>query len=147
MKHESETTARTEGDQAWVARARVLLDEWEFDLDAPTASRLNRARQAALASLPRQSASFPWARWLGGGALAAGLVLLLLRQPEPVHQVPPASEAAPQPRIVSAPPLSALAPELVAAPDFEMLTDAERLALLEDLEFYAWLDAQAQSDG
>ena len=147
MKHEPESPTHAAADDAWAARVRVLLDEWEFDLDAATASRLNRARQTALGALPGPSGTSAWRAWLGGGVVAAGLALLILRLPNPVADLPPPSDPGLRPEVVSVPPVSALSPELVAAPDFEMLTDAERLALLEDLEFYAWLDAQDRGDG
>ena len=52
-------------DEAWIDRAKALLDESAENLDAATLSRLNRARQAALAQ--RQRASAPLGRRRGAG--------------------------------------------------------------------------------
>ena len=107
-------------DEAWLHALRTQLDADAEALDAVTASRLNRARQRALAERPR-------ARWLRiavpAFALAAAFALAvpLLRAPLP-------------------------APQAGNAEAFELLTADDSLALYEDLEFYAWLDAEQDAD-
>lgn len=114
------TRAPNEHDEAWLARVRAQLDADAEGIDATTASRLNRARQRALAERPR-------ARWLRiavpAFALAAAFALAL-----------PLLRTAPE----AAQPANAEA--------FEMLASDDSLALYEDLEFYAWLDAEQQDD-
>lgn len=106
-------------------RAGALLREGEDTLDGATASRLNRARQAALGA---RSAG----RWAGGGwvpalsaaavgALAVGLWLARENGP-PAPSLPPAGAAE-------------------SAADLELLLAGDNLEMLEDLEFYTWLDA------
>ena len=107
----------------WTHRAKTLLDESAQALDAATLSRLNRARQAALGQGKRHAAA-----WLLPVGLAGACVLLLA--------VAVWHDAAPQPS--GAP--QADAP--VNTRDADVLADDEDL--YEDLEFYAWLDAQDQ---
>ncbi|MEO5560449.1 MAG: hypothetical protein ABIO49_11215 [Dokdonella sp.] len=113
-------------NELWIERAVALLDESADALDAATLSSLNRARQAALAQRrPRLSA---W--MMGSGFVGAALALVLafgLRQ----H---PASSP------MSAP----VAIEPVV--DADALASDDNLDLYENLDFYAWLDAQ-QQDG
>lgn len=109
-----------EQDGPWVERVRAQLDDDAASLDAASASRLNRARQRALAERPR-------ARWLRVAmpafALAAAFALAvpLLRAPSP-------------------------APQADSTEAFEVLVADDSLALYEDLEFYAWLDAEQAAD-
>lgn len=110
-----------EKDERLARRAKALFDESVEELDAATLSRLNRGRHAALAELRPDRAAAHWARWLPatGVAAAAVVVGIMMRGP-----------AAPD--VVDAP---------VTASDFEMLLDEESLEMLEDLEFYNWLEA------
>ena len=111
-----------------VAQLREQLEQSARDLDGATLSRLNRARQAALEAHRRA----PHARWLwpaaGAAALACAFAFALWR---PLVQ-PDAMPLAP-----------------VAAADLELLAGETGIELYEELEFYAWLDAQdtAQADG
>lgn len=107
------------------ARARAVLEDSAQALDAATLSRLNRARQRALdaARAPRHAA------WRGpalaAGAFATVAALALWQLPRP-----------------------ALAPDAAAplAEDLALVAAGSDLELVEDLEFYAWLDAQS-ADG
>jgi hypothetical protein len=119
---------------SWVAATRAALDQDVRDLDAATLSRLNRARQAALAAAPRHAAS-AWLRaprWVPAGFLASAAALALVfavvvRTPGPA-------------------PLPAGDPTI--SQDFELLSSQDSLDLYEDQEFYSWLDAQqTQSSG
>ena len=117
-------------DKPWLADAKALLDESASGLDAPTLSRLNRARHAALAQ--RRP------RWLGIGWLpataVAGTCALLLgvavwtTQRAPTRGAPVAASAAP-------------------AAAAAALGDDDSLEFYQDLEFYAWLDAEQDGDG
>ena len=112
-------------DEPWLAKTVQQLDESARDLDAATLSRLNRARQVALAQVGRKRGA--WSMWLPGLVMAMGLTLavgLMLRPATP-------------PSMPAADP----------AQDFAMLTEADNLDMYDDLEFYAWLDAQPASDG
>jgi hypothetical protein len=123
---------------AWLAQARDLLDESAQALDAATLSRLNRARQAALEQRHRRLPR-PW--FLSAG-LASACVLLLamavwhVRTPGPVATGPALSSA------------PAAASSSFSSNDMDMVSSDDSLELYQDLEFYAWLEAQDQdSDG
>jgi anti-sigma-K factor RskA len=115
---------------SWVADARALLAESADTLDAPALSRLNRARQAALAQ--RQPRLRAW--WLPAAGLAASCVLVLAV----VAWFPPAR-----------PGVAPIVPAMhAAASDAEIAAADDSIEFYQDLEFYAWLDAQEQdSDG
>ncbi len=109
----------------WTDQARALLDASAQELDAATLSRLNRARQRALdAAAPRAAAH--WPRRL---AIAVSLLLALAIWWPDATQNPTVSGA------------STLSPE-----DAELLADGE-LEMTDDLEFYAWLDADGEHNG
>ena len=59
-------------DARWVDRATALLDATADNLDAATLSRLNRARQAALAAQPVR-----WRPWTVGAGLAGAAAAML----------------------------------------------------------------------
>ncbi|MCB1634921.1 MAG: hypothetical protein KDI51_10060 [Xanthomonadales bacterium] len=106
-------------------RSRQLLDDSLNDFDAATLSRLNQARQRALSQLDTRRR---WAWWqpLTGVALAAALVIALLpRQPQTL----PATSVS------------------VGEFDLALLSESEDLELLENLEFYAWLEQEEDWDG
>lgn len=131
--------------QAWVLRSRSLLEASARQLDGATLSRLNQARQAALAELAPRRREPQLLRWLGLGAVTAGLALVLWRGLLPDAGL---GERLALPHSGGQAPVVEAAPELpVAAPDFELLADPESYALLEDLEFYAWLQAEEGKDG
>jgi hypothetical protein len=119
------------GDSTVERRSRALFDEQVANLDAHTRSRLNRARQAALAAASGQARRPAWSsRWLlpVGSAAAVTLVALsavqLLRTD---REAMPSSE-----------------PVTVASTvdDVEILTSSEELDMLQNVDFYAWLDTQ-----
>lgn len=119
-------------DAPWLDDVRARLDESARDLDAATLSRLNQARQAALAAARPRAPWWRFAPWLVGAtataalALAVGLALTLPGSPEPA--------------------VAPVAAGLDAA-DFDMLAAPDDLALYEDMEFYAWLDDEAALGG
>lgn len=99
--------------------AKSLFDESVDRLDAATLSRLNQGRHAALEQLQSGRNAGVWGRWvpLTGVAAAALVTVMLVRGPEKVD-LPTASVT-----------------------DFEILFEGENLEMLEDLEFYSWLEA------
>lgn len=121
---------------AWIARARQLLDESARDLDAHTASRLNRARQTALALRSRRSPR----HWLLPAGLASACAALLLAvaiwQP---HHPAPSPLVAPDTLDSTATPAGA-----VGATDADATPAEDTLEFYQNLEFYAWLDAQGK---
>ncbi len=116
--------------QAAGKRLRAGADE----LDAATRSRLNQARQAALASMPAASAGrrpFGAPGWLAAATL--GVVAFGVWQVvESPDTLPPAGPAL---------------PGVAAAPDLELLLGEEDLEMLEDLEFFAWMAAESAGTG
>jgi Flp pilus assembly protein TadB len=125
-------------DAAFAERARELLDAEADNLNAPVQSRLNQARQAALDELPAEKQRSPgwWGLSWGPASavtLALGLALTLwffdltLLEQETEQSV--ATIAAP------------LTPD-----DFDMLLDEASMEMLDELDFYAWLDAENDFD-
>jgi hypothetical protein len=114
---------------AWVERAAELLDASAEHLDAPTLSRLNRARQAALGSRRRTPRWLPWS----GGLIAAAAIALAL-----VFVLPQRTVPAPGPNPAAA---------MEADGDADLLGGDEAPELVQDLDFYAWLDARERQDG
>ena len=132
---ETQTETRTEFER----NARAVLEESLLRIDARTRSRLNQARQAAVAAA---AARHPfWSGWLGSftlmpaaGALAAALlVTVVLWHGKPGAELP--------------------ALEGQHVEDMDLLADKEGLDLIEgwDGSFYEWAaaqtDAASQSDG
>ncbi|MEO7431149.1 MAG: hypothetical protein ABIR62_03860 [Dokdonella sp.] len=114
-------------NEPWVDRAVALLDESAEALDGATLSRLNRARQAALAQRPFALHRY---RWTVGVGLAGAALVLALAFEIGHHGVPsPATD------------LSA-----GASADADELNADDNPELYENLDFYAWLDAR-QQDG
>ena len=123
-------------DERLARDAQRLLRQSAEELDAATNARLKRVRRNALAEYDRRGRRPAWFRagWqpaLGAAAVFAtasiAVVLWVGRVPGPV---PPA--AAPPPASAAVEP-----PE-----DLEVvLVDDENLEMIEDLEFYDWLDS------
>ncbi|MGA8205567.1 MAG: hypothetical protein WB812_13675 [Woeseiaceae bacterium] len=115
-------------NERFTGRAQRLFDDSVNRLDAATLSRLNRGRQRALAELGAAGAARGhWMRWVpatGVAAAALATVMMMNARPPDVVQEP------------------------VSAADFEMLLDDDdELEMLEDLEFYSWLDLAGPSAG
>jgi len=112
--------------QSWLADVRARLDESTQSLDAATLSRLNQARHAALAARSRGRRAW----WLPAAGLAAScaLVLAVVAWYPPAHRAGPAAPAHP------------------AVADADIAAD-DGIEFYQDLEFYAWLDAQEQDSG
>lgn len=107
-------------DDELAERAKTLFDESVERLDAQTLSRLNRGRQAALAEIGETTAVGHWARWVpASGVAAAAVVAVVVWQNYPGQ--------------VAAPPADSVT-------EFEILLGEDSLEMLEDLEFYSWMD-------
>lgn len=131
---------------AWVLRSRELLDQSSESLDAATLSRLNRSRQRALAGLdpPRRLA---FLHWVGTAAVSGGIALMIWQgsMDRPLPDLPaPAATTLPAPSVAA---VAGAMDSPVIAPDFELLLDAGDYALIEDMEFYAWLASGEGEDG
>ena len=117
----------------WTERAKSLLDESAQALDAATLSRLNRARQAALA--PRRRAA-----WLFLPAGLAGACALLLAVG--VWHGRRALTTTP----AQAPVAASANGNAVNAGDLDMIASGDDMEMMQDVDFYAWLDAQDQDN-
>ena len=111
-------------DEQLTDQARKVFDQSVERLDAATLSRLNRSRHRALAEAasPRRN----WVRWMPatGAAAAVLLAVFALRGPVDVD-------------VITAP-----------VSDLEILLGEDSIEMLEDLEFYSWLDTQElEGDG
>jgi hypothetical protein len=115
-------------ENSWLAQAKAMLDQSADGLDAATLSRLNRARQAALAQRA------PPRRWLlpAGMAAASVLVLAALIGRGYLPSVVPGAQEFP------------LTAKTAASSDIDLVSSDDSLEFYQDLEFYAWLDAQEQ---
>ena len=103
------------------AQAKELFDDSVERLDAATLSRLNQGRQQAVQEIRETGTVGQWARWVpAGGLAAAAVVAVVVWQGMPVEHSAPAAGT---------------------ATDFEIMLSEDSLDMLEDLEFYSWMDA------
>ena len=108
-------------------QAKALFDDSVERLDAATLSRLNQGRQKALEEVRATGPAGQWARWVpAGGLAAAAVVAVVVWQGATVeHSAPAAGSAA----------------------DFEIMLSEDSLDMLEDLEFYSWIDTANLDSG
>ena len=99
--------------------ARAAFDASVDGLDAATLSKLNRSRQRALEELGRSRRA--WSTWAPATGVAAAVTIAVIM--------------AQSPRVTDSPDL----PEAVA--DMEILLSEDSIEMLEELEFYSWLDS------
>ncbi|NIA26419.1 MAG: hypothetical protein GWP02_00045 [Desulfobulbaceae bacterium] len=113
--------SKQKGDDPIADKAKALFDDSVDRLDAATLSRLNQGRHRALAELERKSWVGHWLRWAPATGVAATVLLavMVLRGPDGVD----ALEGS------------------VTVSDFEMLLGEDSLDMLEELEFFLWLEA------
>jgi len=111
-------------DKAFAEKAKKLFDESVEGLDGQTRSRLNRGRQAALEELT--SAKPVWVHWAPAAGVAAAVVVAVVLWSGNL-------------------PVDELTPEASAA-DFEILLTEDSFEMLEDLEFYSWIDLDEDAD-
>lgn len=142
-------TKRTQpaSSNLWILRAQILLQRSLDDIDAQTRSRLNRGRQHALAALdaPTRIAGRWLLHWIGSAAISAGVVLFVWQGTSRDAALVPS--APPQVQRMTAAIQAADSSSPVTAPDFELLADEEQFVILQDLEFYAWLEANDGNEG
>jgi hypothetical protein len=103
-------------------RSKSLLEQSANELDASTRSKLTQARHAALEELSRSRRNPAW-RWAPVAAMVAVAAILVT--------IPARDGSRPE------------SPALLLE-DFDLVADAENLELMQEVEFYAWLD---ESDG
>ena len=108
-------------------RTRELFDEEVAGLDAATRSKLNQARQRALAELDRPAFS-------------------LVRVPLPQAAVAAIAVAAVSSFLFLRGGVSPVEPavDFASASDIEILLAEDDMEFLEELEFYAWLEEQPE---
>lgn len=120
-------------------RSRATLEESVERLDARTRSRLNQARQQALAEYFARRAS-PWRRWLGAGPLLpAGAVAAAVLVAVTIWNAP---------RGLEPDAVVARGEVATAFEDLELLADGG--ALVDggesvDFDFYEWAAAEAEA--
>jgi len=117
-------------------QTRAVLTESVTRIDSRIRSRLNQARQAAIAEVSKPSRRPRLLLMPAAGAVAAaGLVAMLLWQHRPDRRPPetalPVSEGG----------------QVVAAEDLDLIADADGLDMLQDSDgaFYEWAAAQADA--
>jgi ferric-dicitrate binding protein FerR (iron transport regulator) len=110
-------------DEAFAEKANKLFAHSVESLDAETRSKLNRSRQAALAEI--RSGSRRWVQWgpAGGVAVAAVAALVVWTGGLQVDVLD--------------------SPEV--ASDMEILLTEDSLEMLEDLEFYSWMEFDGEA--
>ena len=116
----------TRNDEHLQQQAKALFDSSVEQLDAATLSRLNQGRHKALAELHRPGL-VAWGRWAPAAGVAAAAVVAVVMI-NGTNGEAPGSGA-------------------VTASDFEMLLEADSLEMLEDLEFYSWMDVAYLDSG
>lgn len=126
MNEHDESDDLTPEERLFAERAKQRFGESVERLDAATLSRLNRNRQVALAEATARGPGVRWSTWapLTGAAAAAAIAAVLIVQPSGVD-MPDAGDS--------------------AATDFEILLGDDSLEMIEDLEFYSWIDV-AETD-
>jgi hypothetical protein len=111
-------------DKQFSDQAKAAFDASVDALDAETLSKLNRGRQQALAALERPRRR--WSAWAPATGVAAALLVAVMLLQSPVSLD------------------KAELPSTVA--DMEILLGEDSIDMLEELEFYSWLDT-ADLDG
>jgi hypothetical protein len=106
-------------DAALERQSKALFDASVAELDARTRSRLCQARHAAVAQAPGRSRRV---RWVPALASAAAVVMIAVMLPRFTQQPQPMQDS------------------WAVADDITLLMNDESLELLEEIEFYAWLD-------
>ncbi len=114
-----------EPDEKFERETRKLFDRSVESLDASTLSRLNRSRQLALAEA--HQAHTRLLRWAPATGIAAAVLIAVM-----VTRGPTNVDGFDLP---------------VAMTDMEILLGEESIDMLEDLEFYSWLDTVESEDG
>ena len=103
-------------DEEFSREAKEAFDASVEKLDAATLSKLNRGRHAALAELHVPTRR--WSRWMPATGVAAALLVavIVMQSPTTVDEMP------------------------TAVTDMEILLGEDSIDMLEELEFYSWID-------
>jgi hypothetical protein len=108
-------------DERLARRAKALFDDSVEDLNAEALSRLNRGRQAALQAAQSSAGFKPMSPWVPAAGIAAAAVFAaVLWRGQPLTERPLPN----------------------AASDIEILLNDESFEMLNDLEFYSWVDQE-----
>ena len=122
-------------DDSFVEHAGRRLRDGVKTLDATTRSRLNRARRKALLELRDRSRMQRWIADQWGPAVGATFIALLAAGLWFGVGMQTASENMPMQTVAAPVDLGDLA-------DLDMLLADENLEMIEDLQFYLWMDAE-----
>jgi hypothetical protein len=106
-------------DSRFEQRSRAAFEASVARLDGRTRSRLNQARQQALAVAGSRSQ-----RWVRAFVPATGLATAALLAV--ILQLSPASRVQHN-------------PEAVGLDDLDIVSDADNVDLMQDIDFYAWM--------
>ncbi len=121
-----------DADAALAQRSRELFNERVANLDGRTRSRLNQARQAALAAARGSDRS--GLRWWAPVGSAAALTLVAMIGWQTLHQGAEVQMPEPSVNTVAG-----------TVDDLEIMTSNDDLEMLRDVEFYAWLETEQDS--
>lgn len=113
-------------------RAREAFDEHVASLDARTRSRLNQARHAAL-DVARTKKRLIMPRWLMPAGSMAALAMIVTVTFQYMHDT--AAVSANKPAVTS------------AMEDMDIIASNDELDLLQNVDFYEWLDTADAIDG
>jgi len=110
-------------DEKFAQEAKTLFDASVDKLDAATLSTLNQSRQRALAKAQAQPSQ--WLRWVPAAGMAtAALLAVMVILPDPAGVQPVPADVT----------------------DMEILLGEDSFEMLENLEFYAWIDMLEQDN-
>jgi len=129
MNERNTESARTD-DELLVTKAKELFDQSVEGLDAETRSRLNRGRHEALTLLRPGARYGQWLQWnqrtlpAAGVAAAAVVALLIWTGRTSVDDLTPPATAS----------------------DLEILLAEDSFEMLQELEFYSWINFEAELD-
>jgi hypothetical protein len=102
-------------EQAFIARAKQVLDRTVDEMDPATSLKLQRARLSVMQSRVSWRPWLAWASGLAMASIATMALVLWMKQPAPENHA------------------------AVPLEDFELVTSSENVELAEDLDFYHWL--------
>ena len=112
---------RARNTRSWSARRELFEDSVER-LDARTRSKLTQARNRALDEVKKGATRRRWIWAPAGGFALAAVVAVVI--------------------VVVAGPARRRRPDAAALEDLDIVADSDNLEMLQDVEFYAWLDEQ-----
>ncbi len=120
MNEHEESRDIDDADERFIAQAKAHFEESVHGLDGATQSRLNQARQKALAEIPTGTGFGRWNQWVpvAGVATAAVFAVVLWR---------------------GSPPMDEFAPPATAS-DLELLLNQDDFEMLAEFEFYSWIE-------